>query len=461
MTSSEIAAILERIAGTSSKKDKEALVAAHVGYPEFVRVLQAAYNPFIRYGVSNETLSKVFCGGSTPGADFDAHTWELLDQLASGQLSGDAAVQEITGEFVRLNVESVGLLQSILLKDLRAGFAESTINKAKKGTIPTFPYMRCSLIKDVKLVEWPWFEGVISQEKADGMFANCNRKNGKAWFVSRQGSTMHLPALEAEAAQILDEDTQTHGELLVFKDGVVLPREQSNGVLNSIISGDGSSLAPGMEIRYHVWDQIPLAAVVDKGVCNTPYAERLQALDVRQIHQFGDREPELIDMVELRIVTSYERALWHYREKLQQGKEGTIIKRPDMIWKDGTSKGQVKLKLEVDVDLVAKAIVPGKFGTKNEGRAGSITMESACGQLRVDVTVKNEAMRDAIDSNPDQYLQRIYVVRANSIMPPSESSDLHSLFLPRLVEADFRRDKVDADTLERVKAQFESAVSAA
>ncbi|MFP3740748.1 hypothetical protein SB860_38565, partial [Burkholderia sp. SIMBA_019] len=84
-----------------------------------------------------------------------------------------------------------------------------------------------------------------------------------------------------------------------------------------------------------------------------------------------------------KIVHSLREAYQHCKELQLQGKEGTIIKRPTGFWKDTNSGNPdvVKLKVEAEADLVLKAIVPGRAGTKNEGRPGSITCETSCGQL--------------------------------------------------------------------------------
>ena len=63
------------------------------------------------------------------------------------------------------------------------------------------------------------------------------------------------------------------------------------------------------------------------------------------------------------------------------------------------------------------------------------------------------------------YAKRVFeipipmTVRGNSVLKPSESSPVHSLFLPRFVE--IRTDKTKADTLAQVLAQFDAAVTAA
>lgn len=118
------------------------------------------------------------------------------------------------------------------------------------------------------------------------------------------------------------------------------------------------------------------------------------------------------------------------------------------------------MKLEVDVDLVVKEILPGNEGTKNEGRAGRVRMETSDGLLVVNVAVKNEAMRDVMDESPEEFIGKIMVVRANSVMEPVEDGQPYSLFLPRFVELCPREDKREADSLDRVRAQFEAAVAA-
>lgn len=450
---------VEQIANESSKNAKEALVGSYAATDDdFKRVLEYAYNPFKTYGLRKrpETL------GDNVGHEFDAGTWELLDDLIARRITGNEAIEAVRGEMTALSKESAELFWRIVTKDLRAGFSESTINKAVKGLIPDFPYMRCSLPDKSNMAKWDWGKGVISQEKADGMFVNVNVDDvGFVWVNTRQGSPVpldNLPELAWALGQAGVHGHQLHGEMTVVgPEGKVLPREQGNGMLNSVIQG--GTLDAGCHARIDLWDMIPLTMVRTKGKFDQPYAKRLSAL-LGAIRSADPRVIKRVDVISTRVVRSHADAMKHYRELLMSGKEGTILKHSEAAWKDGTSKDQVKLKLEVDVDLKIVGIVPGREGTKNEGRAGSFACESACGGLRVDVTVKNEALRDRVDADVSEFIGRILTVRANSVMPPSESSELHSLFLPRMVEADYRADKAEADDLASIKNQFEAAVAA-
>ncbi len=459
MNSTQVLDLINNIGNISGKNDKEAMLMAAAGDDVLRNVLEYAYNPFKRYGIRKrpETI------GEHSINEFDAGTWELLDDLISRRLTGNAAIEAVRGEMTALNKDSAELLWRIIKKDMRAGFSDETCNKVWKGLLPTFPYMRCSLPKKAKWDKWNFASGCYSQKKADGMFANINLEGGEVSIISRQGSEFPIEGFPAEFVadlkKALVSNMQHHGELLVKKDGKILPREIGNGMLNSVLNG--GDFDPGCTPLYEVWDCIPLTAVIAKGKYNTPYCDRFNLLNAvteeAAIIYDTDRS---VRVIETKIIHSLEEAFVHYAEKLGGGEEGVIVKSRDAIWKDGTSTEQIKLKLEVDVDLKIVAIQEGKEGTKNEGRPGAFSCETADHLLQVDVTVKNEALRDQVEANPDDFIGKIIAVRANQVLKPSASNDFHSLFLPRMVEAGYHTDKSQADTLQGVVDQFEAAIAA-
>jgi len=462
MTSSEVFDAIEEIAGVSGKKDKEALIAKHGQDINFMNVIEAALDPFTTYGIQNVPVRTSDAVG---GLCMDGISgFGLLRQLASRELSGNAARDAVLEALNQLDAKSAELLTRIIKKDLRAGFGASTVNKVFKGTIATFPYMRCSLPKDTDLSKWNWGRGVISQEKADGMFVNINcERGGVVALTSRQGTPIPLDELSplVEAIRFsIPVNTQTHGELLVRSpDGKECAREIGNGMLNSV--AQGGKLEEGYVVICKIWDCIPLEEVKPKARYKKPYIERLMTL-LRRIPTAAANSAALprLSVIDTRVVHSLEEAYAHYRELLVKGKEGTVIKQKTAIWGDYTSKEQVKLKLEAVVDLICVGVNPGRQGTKNEGRAGALAMRSSCGLLEVDVTIKNEAMRDAVDADPEDYIGKIYPIVSNSVMKPSKDGKTHSLFLPRMAEAGYRTDKDDADSLEQIIKQFDSAIAA-
>lgn len=452
MNSNQILTALNKVAETASKNAKLDLVSEFAINDEFKAVLKQAYDPFMIYGILPTKADEQI----EPGELFfdENDTALFLGDLMDRKLTGNAARAALQKQLSTLSKDSGDLLIRILRKDLRAGFSESTINKAVKDLIPVFPYMRCSLPKEAKIEEWEWSKGVISQEKADGMFANANMIRGSLFFASRQGSAFPMDEfgdLIEDAVKCLRQNFQYHGELVVERDGEVLPREIGNGILNSVLKG--GKFGEGEKPVYLVWDLIPITSVKAKGQYVVPYLNRLK--DIRG----SVANAKYVRMIPTKVVTSMAAAYEHFFAFTKEGKEGTVIKKPTMIWKDGTSKEQVKLKIEAPCELEIVAINEGKVGSKNEGHAGAFQCRSACGLLKVDVAIKNEKMRKEVDANPEEWVGKIVTVIFNSILKPSASNDSHSLFLPRLAEDTYRTDKTDADTLERIQEQFDNIIS--
>lgn len=449
--------VLTQIANTSSKLEKERIVKQHAGDEMFVNVLWCAYNPLFSYGVAETTLAELKEPNPLANGQFTKETFDLLAALSGRDIAGGEALAAIQTEMDRLNAPSGQLLRRILLKDLRAGFGASTINKARPGTIPDFPYMRCSLPPKSNMDSWDWSKGVIAQEKADGMFANVDHElDGTVRVTSRQGSPIPLYALEGfgdAVRAVLPPGTQTHGELLVYENDVLLPREKSNGVMNSLLSG--GALEEDQKVVMMAWDQIPLSAVASKGKYAVGYVTRF-----RKLAEFifkHDKETQ-IRLIPTRIVKSRADAYAYYRELLKLGKEGVIVKSPNAIWQDTTSKDQVKLKLEVPVELEVIGFEPGTPGTKYENTLGALVCASECRALKVNVNGRTDVMRDQVWANKEDWLGAVVTVKANAIMNPTTEGDPHSLFLPVFLER--RKDKDKADSLKEIQQQFDAAVAA-
>lgn len=458
MNSNEILAALDQIAGDSSKKNKEALVASFGAHESFRRTLVAALNPFKRYGVLALPERGVACAGAEVFTD---DTWALLERLEKRDLSGNAARDAVARAMDGLSPASAQLLRRILTKDLRAGFGENTVNKAIPKLIPDFAYMRCALPPAVKLGTWPWAEGVYSQLKADGMFANVDVEDSGVAITTRQGSPVPLGPLGQVVDAICDLLTpgyQYHGEMLVEAIDpatglwALLPRQKGNGRLNSVLKG--GDMPADHRVIFQVWDRVPRAAVVPKGRHTEPYKSRFAALTA--MLAAGSAMAHYIAVVPTRVVHSLEEAYVHYREMLALGLEGTVIKHPLAIWRDGDSLEQVKLKLDADCDLEIVGFNPGEG--KNAATFGSIACRSKCGRLEVNVSGFKDDERKSIHERREQLLSTVLTTKSNGIMYPSKEGGVHSLFLPRAVE--FRGDKSEADTLERIIEQFDAAIAA-
>jgi len=453
MHSDQILNVIEQIAANPSKNAKQDILKEHLqAASNFKDVIVFALDPVSTYGIKKipSQTKEGDCG-------FSNTTRSLLVSLQQRKLTGHAALAAVQDEMDKLTAASAELLKRVISKDLRAGFSASTVNKACKDTIKDFPYMRCSSFNREKLKKFNWTDGVFAQEKADAMFMNLNHDiTGDVSLSSRQGSEYPIEKLSSlvnEVKATLKTNTQTHGELVVLRDGQRLPRELSNGIMNHV--ENGGDFADNEYPIFLVWDQIPLTNAVSKGKYNVGYADRFKELSsqltVNTTH---------LQLIETKVLHSVEDAMLFYAEKLQENKEGIIIKDPAGMWADNTSTLQMKLKLEFDVELEVVGFEAGKG--KNAKTFGSLICKSSDGNVIVSAAGfkekpgKGVVTRDTIWAEKDSWIGKIVTVRANDIMYPKKEGEAHSLYLPRFIEE--RKDKSEADSLARIIEQKEAAM---
>lgn len=417
----------------------------------FQDVLYYAYNPEFNYYIKSVRRPANY--GQQTIYELWPQACSLLIDLHNRSATGNSAHEAATNLMSRMKCEEADVFEMILKRDLRCGVNVSTINAAITGLIPEYPYMRCSLPDKSNLGKFNWKAGIISQEKADGMFVNIIRKEGGEILIqSRNGSIfpmMEFSALVSGLQQLkgFHDETVLHGEMVVTDiSGHVLPREEGNGVLNSVLKGGG--FQHGLYPTVYLWDMLPLVDYKN-GLCETPYNTRLHRLQTMVSGCLADS----IRVIETRVVHSMDEARAHYTEMTEAGKEGTILKHPVSIWKDGTSKDCVKFKIEAEVDLLVTGVNEGNG--KNAATFGSLVCQSSDGLVEVAVSGFTDADRERIASELDQWIgKRIITVRANNLMPIPQSGGKRSLFLPRFVEE--RLDKAEADSLEKIEGIFKN-----
>lgn len=426
--------IITALQNTQGSNAKKAILEANKDNELLKEYLRVTYDPRINFYIKQLPMPVVNKEDNLD--DFELHDIELLvERIAGRQYTGYDAKAYLRIFFSELTESGEALARYMLLKDIKAGISVSTINKVWPDLIFSQGYMRCSLPKDVDLVEWPWKEGVYSQVKMDGMYAAVSNKQ----VITRNGSVFPydlLPEqLKIEMGKYVPETLELNGELIVKHNGEILSRKEGNGLLNSLLQG--TSLPDNYSLHYVAWDWQD-----DK----TVYNKRLSILD----DLLGDSD--YFSVVECRKVYSYEEAVKHFQEVLAQGQEGTVLKHPDMVWKDGTSKHQVKFKIEVDIDLLCTGMIEGTG--KYKGMLGALQLESSCGKVRVDCgTGFTDAQRKNLWEN-GYPVGKIVEIKANDLLD-KVGSDTLSLFLP--VFKSVRIDKDVADDLERIECSFNSA----
>jgi DNA ligase-1 len=457
--------VLTQLRATNSSNDKLAILQANKDDADLKAYLRMAYEPRINF-YQRKVDTKVAKGkvayfdnltGEPNEFTFDVMA-EVYDTLAKRDLTGNAAKTWLTNLYADMASDwSKELLQLLIQRDVKAGVSTGSINKVWPGLITNIPYMRCTLPAEANLDAWPWERGVYSEIKADGQFANVyHHKGGAVSIESRNGSPMPLDYFGDVVTVVkhhVPEGFVLHGELLLFKDGKMLPRQEGNGKFNSLLQ-DGE-LEPGYRIEYHAWDIIPIDEFKPKNKYNVPRVKRIAQLEAF----IGAAGQSAVKLIEYKLVYSVKEARLHAKNAMERGLEGTVVKHPDGIWQDSDgSKDQVKIKLQMDIDVRLVGLKAADTKSKNKDLFGSLMCESECGKFRCNAAGLSDAERLDIYNRRDELLgKRIITITINGLMEPSQDTEGYwSGFLPRFIEE--RLDKTKADTLEQMKAIQQAAI---
>lgn len=439
--------ILNQLADTSSRKDKEAIIQ---GLPEshadmFKYVAWLAYDPSIDFYIKEFKLAEQHQSSVTL---FEA-LQDLQNIIAKRTFTGNQAKQHIEMNHSMLSEDDAEVFRRVVKRNLYCGVSAKTVNKVWPRTIYEHPYMRCSGFTEsnLKHISFPCF----SQVKMDGLYCDVvvDETNDHVEFRTRAGNI--LPFNDADRDQLLLDNVGDHvlmGEALALdEDGSLMDRKSSNGYLNS------NDVDPE-RVKFYLWDIVDIE-LYRQWHDPSDYIDRLTDLETR-VQSLGsdfvvvdtvhcERKDDIID---------------HFKQMRHLGEEGTVIKDYTLPWKSHTSKKQIKVKVIFDCEVI---VVGWRYSDegKYEGLLGSIQCESSDGELQVSVGGGfSQKQRKELLDVIDQYVEdrQVITIRGNDVVTNLADPDKYSIFLPRFVEERF--DKTEADSIEHIKHQVESFTNA-
>lgn len=390
----------------------------------------------------------------------------LLPTLYKREKTGHDAIGYLKNILSSVRKEDSYIIERIIEKDCKIGMGTTNINKIFKKLIEETPYMGAKSY-DPELAKKIFDKGGYgySEIKMDGRYCNAIIRSGDVELESRGGEPSILTGAKFLNELAKFEDCVLNGELTIPG----ISRYESNGIIASLIS-IGNKILAGKNttkeikkfedenkmtyqqaldsIQYTVWDTITVDEYFD-AASDTPYSQRLENV-TRLIKNAKSTKVVLIDY---KIVKTYEEAMSHFQEVLKTGEEGTILKAANGKWKDGKPNWQVKMKLEMTVDLKIVAFNYGTKGTKNEHLISSFTAESSDGLVVTRPQGLKEEEMEYVTANQDKLMHSIIETKSCGLSHDSDGN--YALLHPAFVR--FRDDKNTCDSLESIK-QIEAMV---
>src|SRR6056300_1352311 len=416
--------IIAKLEADNSRLGKEAILksAYEEGLPEFFEGLTMALDPLITFGVKQvPTKDEVI---SAQGCEWKIFK-ELADKLIARELTGHAARDAINLVMSSATAEQWnGWYRRILIKDLRCGVSEKTVNKVAPGTMPVFT---CALAHDSAKHEKKMKGKKQIEIKLDGVRVITVIQGNKVEMFSRNGKQFHnFGHIIAEIEQVIAKkpvpyDLVLDGEVMSanFQDLMKQVHRKENVEANDAV--------------LHLFDIVPLENF-QQGVWNKPQHVRSQYVSV-WVEQNKDvlEHVQALDWedVDLSTPEGQERFVELYKAAVDGGYEGVMIKDINAPYECKRTHAWLKAKPFIEITLKVVAVEEGTG--RNEGRLGAIIVEGEddgynyrlnCGSGFTD------SQRDEYWTERASLIGQLVEIRADA-RTKSQDSETYSLRFPR------------------------------
>jgi DNA ligase-1 len=413
-----------------SRLNKEAIIQAQAeaGNREFFEGLRLCYDAMITFGLK-QIPEKTDEDGH--GLDWDSFSL-IITGFVNRSLTGNLARDTVANMMkAATKAEWNGWYRRILIKDMRAGFSENTVNKVVEKQYPHYaiPVFSCQLAHDSANHEEKVIGKKIIEVKLDGVrVITIVYPDGRVDQFSRNGKELvnfpHVKAqFEAVAAEGgISQPTVFDGEIMSgsFQDLMKQIHRKSSAQANDAV--------------LNLFDIIPLEGF-ETGVCARSQTERSMLLKVWH-GTWEDKIPNITVVAQETVDLDTEAGQQRYKEinalAIEGGYEGIMLKDADAGYKCKRSVAWLKLKPFIEVSL---EVIDVEEGTgKNIGRLGAIVCQGVDDGKNIQVNVGSgfsDSDRDSYWSSRDSILGQIVEVRADAVTQNQDGT--YSLRFPRFL----------------------------
>ena len=420
--------IICELEADNSRLAKEAIikVVAEQGNNEFFEGARVALDPMITFGLKQIPEKKDADG---PGLDWDNFTLAITG-FTTRNVTGNAARDMIAAMMQSAtNAQWNSWYRRILIKDLRCGVSEKTINKVVEKInadyiVPTFA---CQLAHDSANHEGKLAGKKLVEVKLDGVrVITIAWPDGRVLQFSRNGKELvnfpHIIEQVKKAVIGMAEPIVLDGEVMSssFQDLMKQVHRKSN-----VQSSDAV---------LHLFDMLPLEDF-QKGVWNKSQSFRIGRL-IAWKNLWREETPniEVLDHELVDLDTDEGQAKFREinQRSIDGGYEGIMIKDPEAPYECKRSVSWLKLKPFIEVSLEVKDVEEGTG--RNVGRLGALVCEGNDDSRHIRVNVGSgfsDDDRNTFRNSRSDVLGRIVEVRADAITQNQDGS--YSLRFPRFL----------------------------
>ena len=417
--------VITELNSDNSRLFKEAVVKreAEAGNAEFFRGCRAALDSMITYGIRKVDEKS----GNGKGLSPDRF-WEVAQALSERKLTGNDAINAVA--YMRLNAKEAewnNWYRLILIKDLRCGVSEKTVNKMVEKVNGNYiiPVFSCQLAHDGANHESKVSGRKLIEVKLDGVrVITIVYPSGHVDQYSRNGKELinfpHIKEQFAKHAVFLSEPMVFDGEVMSssFQDLMRQVHRKSD-----VSAGDAV---------LNLFDIISLQEF-KSGQGTVTQRDRSNALKMWH-DPIADHMPNVTvlgnELVDLDSNGGRIRFGRINADAITGGYEGIMIKDPDSVYECKRSVAWLKQKPYIEVSLT---VVGTEEGTgKNVGRLGALIVEGTDDGKLIRTNVGSGLTDDnriTYWAARDNLVGNIVEVRADAVTQNQDGS--YSLRFPR------------------------------
>jgi DNA ligase-1 len=421
--------IIQKLQADNSRLAKEAIIleAMQEGLDEFFEGIKMALDPLHTFGVK-----QVPERDDSPGQGCDWTVFkDLAYKLAQRELTGHAARDAIELVMQTATQEQWNdYYRRILIKDLRCGVSEKTVNSvAKKNQFEQYkvPVFSCMLAHDSANHEKKMIGMKMLDYKLDGVrvLAIYNKDNNTVTMYSRNGKQfLNFGHVEKE---IIDKLSSKFTQSMVLDGEMVSSSFQA--LMKQVHRKDN---VEATDAKYALFDILTLDEF-QKGKSILGCRDRHNAL-VELItdtdHMF------VVDKVECNLDTQEGQKIFSDYNKIaiEKGFEGIMIKDVDAPYECKRSHFMLKAKPFIEVSLEIKDTEEGTG--RNAGKLGALICEGKDDDKFIRVNVGSgltDDNRDTFWADRESLVGQIVEIRADAITQNQDTENEWSLRFPRFM----------------------------
>ena len=415
--------IIQELEADNSRLAKEAIIEREKDNVELLEGIHLALSPYITFGVKKVPS---FSGPDGQGLPWEAFK-ELCELLATRQLTGDDARSAIELALsASTKAQWNDWYRRILIKDLRCGVSEKTVNKVVKGAVPVFECMLAhdganheKKIKGVKLLE-PKLDGVRC-------ITVVNYEARTVIQYTRNGKVLENFSHIADSLLTYIDDL---GRSYVLDGEVVSSSFQP--LMKQVHRKDDVQAS---DARLMLFDMIPLSEFKEgKSTLGQRRRSNLLRSFKHTFDKCGNIDVITQTEVDLDGMVGEVQFRAYNKEAIEAGYEGIMIKDPNAIYECKRSASWLKQKPFIEVSLTVKAVEEGTG--KNLGKLGALICEGEDDGKVIHVNVGSgftDDQRAEYWDDKDTMLGQIVEVRADAATRSQDSEDIYSLRFPRFL----------------------------